>query len=304
MATNDSWHPTNSNQGTPLRVVLLGTTGAGKSATGNTLLGSKIFKSSSRRTSVTGECSVAEVDRFGKRLVVVDTPGVLDTGMSDDDLKVMLKECTHLACPGVHVFLFLMKIGDRDIGGKDKKTFDIITKMFGEKFLDYTIVVFTAKECLGNRTFDQFVSGLSVTCTDFINSCKGGCLAVSNVLGTYERQQAAEHILDKVKDLVQKNDGRCYKNKLFDDENEEIRKRMERLLEQNENTKNKIDKAKMERDGLISSFKDHAPTNDQSKRLEKWETTISKLEQTLITDRYQVRKLANDQLKSEKKRKK
>ncbi|XP_069102632.1 GTPase IMAP family member 4-like isoform X2 [Argopecten irradians] len=113
-----------------LRVVLLGTTGTGKSATGNTLLGTKKFAPSAARKSCTQECSVAEVDRFGTRLVVVDTPGVLDTGMSDEDIEVMLKECTHLACPGVHAFLFLMKIGDRDIGGKDEKTFDLITKMF------------------------------------------------------------------------------------------------------------------------------------------------------------------------------
>ncbi|XP_069100996.1 GTPase IMAP family member 9-like [Argopecten irradians] len=280
-----------------LNVVLLGTTGAGKSATGNMLLGHAKFESSPNRESVTGECSVDEVNIFGTRLVVVDTPGILDTNMPEDDLKVMLKECTHLACPGVHAFLFLMKIGERDIEGKDKKTFDLITKMFGEKFLDHTIVVFTARKNLGNEALERFVSRLPCSCKTFIESCKGGYLAVEN-LHTDEQEQAVhcKQVVDKVKKLVQKNNGGYYKNKLFDEENEKIQKRMEHLLEQNKCIKTEIKEAERKRQSLIASFNGNSPTKAQIRRLKDIEDKISKNRNNLI-DRKSARLKADNEIK-------
>ncbi|XP_069109255.1 GTPase IMAP family member 9-like [Argopecten irradians] len=117
--------------------------------------------------------------------------------MSVEATEFFLKECTHFACPGVHAFLFQMRIGDRDILGKDKKTFDEITKMFGKEFLYHTIVVFTSKENLCDETLDQYVSHLPDTCQGFINSCKGGYLAVSNC-GTHEMEQSAKQVVDKI----------------------------------------------------------------------------------------------------------
>lgn len=285
--------------GTQLNVVLLGTTGAGKSATGNMLLGHAKFESSPNRESVTGECSVDEVNIFGTRLVVVDTPGILDTNMPEDDLKVMLKECTHLACPGVHAFLYLMKIGERDIGGKDKKTFDLLTKMFGEEFLNYTIIVFSAKDCLGDDTLNQIVSDLPDACQKFINSCKEGYLAISNNSATDEKVQAARQVVNKVKDLVQENDGGSYVNALFDEENEKIQERMDHILKLNEDNENKIQNAEREKQSFIESFRDNKPTIDQSEQLQIMEYNILQLRKKSI-DRKGARLAASNEIEYDK----
>ncbi len=86
-----------------VRIVLLGKTGVGKSATGNTILGRDAFKADLSQELVTKECQRETCGINGRNITVIDTPGLFDTELTNEEIQREISNCISMSLPGPRV---------------------------------------------------------------------------------------------------------------------------------------------------------------------------------------------------------
>ncbi|MBN3279527.1 GIMA4 GTPase, partial [Polyodon spathula] len=201
-----------------LRMVLLGRCGAGKSSSGNTILGTEEFRSGFSFSAVTVECEKRTGEVSERRVTVVDTLDLLKAN------QLEIESWVSLSAPGPHVFLLVIPVYRKGIKDNQSevwrtavknycKTLYKVQDLLGERSMKHITILFSRGDYLRDWTIEQYIEEAGEEFQQLVEKC-GNRYHVLNNKNRSDQTQVTQ-LLDKIDTMVKENNGSYYTSEMY-----------------------------------------------------------------------------------------
>ncbi|KAL3854044.1 hypothetical protein ACJMK2_013326 [Sinanodonta woodiana] len=165
-----------------VRFILVGKTGAGKSATGNFILRRSAFVCRNIPGSFIQEAEAHSVQLDNRIVTVVDTPGLFATQGCLLRTLTSVQSSLDFVKPGPYCFLLVIQFGKlTDI---EHYTAELLKIMFGPNVLEQTIIVFTHEDdaALSGKNIEDLVNDFygNENVKSLLDECGGRYITLNN----------------------------------------------------------------------------------------------------------------------------
>ncbi|XP_067084965.1 GTPase IMAP family member 4-like [Osmerus mordax] len=231
-----------------LRLVLLGRTGAGRRAAGNTILGREEFGAQDSPSAVAQRSRRREGDVCGRRLVLVDTPDWFCPGLCLEEMRQDVGLCVRLSAPGPHAFLLVVPVEPSE--GEERGAMERMEDMFGEGCWGHTVILFTHDDSLREQSMEEFLQTGSQDLQQLVEKC-GNRYHVLNMKDRAHGTQVPE-LLHLVEEMVAGNRESFYSSQTYQGAEAQVR----------------------EMEGKIQREREEKIQREETERKEKFETEL------------------------------
>ena len=181
--------------------MLLGFKDAGKSSSGNTILGREEFQPGQR----SAVCVKRQGEVAGRQVTVVEAPGWWACLSLEKNLKMVQREIVlsqGLCDQGPHSFCFVIR-ADASFTEEHKTSVQQHLSLLGERVWNHTMVLFTRGDWLGDTTIEQFIESEGEHLKWLIEKC-GNRYHVLNNKNKRDPVQTTQ-LLEKIEEMVEMN---------------------------------------------------------------------------------------------------